>query len=462
MNLIPDGSISLVALPIMTALKGLHGAGTGGIEGGVKGLAQGAAVGSGIGGGGLIGAALGRALANGLPGGTLDPELGKNLGMGVGALSGGLLASQPFKTTNKIKKLSDKQRLEALEAKELGNSKKPTAEKLGQVAANSFIEKAAFFSSLPAPAQAALLQGGLGALLGGGLGGIKGLISPDEEIDEEGNPTGKRKSRLSSALRYGGIGAAAGGALGAFRGAAKSYMDGKRNEITSARRAADPGSRPEPKTTETDNKPKPTDSGDGKPLLRKNRGKAPVFIPSRKPEGNSGKMDYDALGKAKLKYMADPDMSDYIKSEEKDLELQKDLAGYGYSDSERKAKIIENTLTSPTALDMVYRQKLLDKAILNADRNAFIGRNYDPITKNPQDYITAYPKGKYEYSSEIGNVPYDKTRAREKAETQHAFETGSHALPPTPEMDRILSIIEDRLRAPRDRKFEYGPTTYKN
>ena len=59
--------------------------------------------------------------------------------------------------------------------------------------------------------------GGIGALLGGGLGGVKGLILPDAEVDEEGNPTGKRKGRLSSALRSGGMGALLGGALGAVR-----------------------------------------------------------------------------------------------------------------------------------------------------------------------------------------------------------------------------------------------------
>ena len=125
MSLVPDGAISLAALPIMTAVKGLHGAGTGGIEGGVKGLAQGAAVGGGIGGGGMLGAALGRALANSLPGGTIDPELAKNLGMGIGGIGGGLLAASPFKTTNKIKRLSDKQKLEKLE----GNEAKSKAKK---------------------------------------------------------------------------------------------------------------------------------------------------------------------------------------------------------------------------------------------------------------------------------------------------------------------------------------------
>lgn len=326
--------------------------------------------------------------------------------------------------------------------------------KLAEEAANNFIEKVAFFASLPAPAQAALLQGGLGALLGGGLGGIKGLVSPDEEVDEDGNPTGKRKSRLSSALRSGGIGAAAGGALGAFRGAAKTYLDGKRNELTSRQRAA--AMPPKPESTGDSNPPKSNDN-DGKPLLFKNRGKAPV-LPTRKPEAKEQKPDYEGLAIAKRKYMADPDMSDYIRHQEKLLEVQKSLVGYGYKDSEGKAKMIENALTSPTTLDMVYRQKLLDKAILNADRNAFIGRNYDPITKEPKDYITAYPKGKHEYLSEIGHVPYNKDRAQLGANTRYDWLAGSHALPPTPEMDKVLSVIEDRLRAPKDRKFEYGPT----
>lgn len=127
-----------------------------------------------------------------------------------------------------------------------------------------------------------------------------------------------------------------------------------------------------------------------------------------------------------------------------------------------EVKLIENTLTSPTTLDMIHRQKLLDKAILNADRNAFIGRNYDPITKKPGGVINVYPKGKYNHESTIHTVPMNKDLARYEARTSPDWSPVAHALPPTPQMDKILSVIEDRLRAPKDRKFEYGPPAYEN
>jgi hypothetical protein len=186
MSLVPDGAISLAALPIMTAVKGLHGAGTGGIEGGVKGLAQGAAVGGGIGGGGLLGAALGRALANSLPGGTIDHELAKNLGMGIGGLGGGLLAASPFRTTNKIKQLSDKQRLEKLEGNEAKSKAKKEEStekaahkllKLAKEAAEAPLDKKKKKKGLPSWL---LAPAGLGAAAG--LGGAYTLAS-DQHAD---------------------------------------------------------------------------------------------------------------------------------------------------------------------------------------------------------------------------------------------------------------------------------------
>ena len=182
-NGVQGGALSLSALPILAATKGLYGAGTGGLEGGIKGLAQGAVEGAGVAGGGILGSALGEGLSKTLPGGTLDPNLAKLLGMGLGGLGGGLLMGRPFRTTNKIKQLSDKQRLEKLEGNEAKSKAKKEEStekaahkllKLAKEAAEAPLDKKKKKKGLPSWL---LAPAGLGAAAG--LGGAH-LLASDE------------------------------------------------------------------------------------------------------------------------------------------------------------------------------------------------------------------------------------------------------------------------------------------
>jgi hypothetical protein len=191
--------------------------------------------------------------------------------------------------------------------------------------------------------------GGIGALLGGGLGGVKGLILPDAEVDEEGNPTGKRKGRLSSALRSGGMGAVLGGALGAGFGA-KSYRHDLREELNNKHK---------------DFVAKLNRNDDNKPLVspyideaQKVKSKALFNFPRSTIGGPN-----DAAIKDRLKYMIDPQMYEYIGKQRK---ISEEAAAdqirliteglYDKADAKGKLRAIsENSITSPTTLNMMSR-----------------------------------------------------------------------------------------------------------
>ena len=190
--------------------------------------------------------------------------------------------------------------------------------------------------------------GGIGALLGGGLGGVKGLILPDAEVDEEGNPTGKRKGRLSSALRSGGMGALLGGALGAGVGA-KSYNHGLREEMN--RKHEDFVAK--------------LNSNDDKSLV------SPYIDEAQKvkskalfnfPKSTIGGPD-DAAVQARIKHMIDPKMLDHMsylkqtadKYRAETIDALKENNPYGAGIFSRMTRRYENQLTSPTGLDMESR-----------------------------------------------------------------------------------------------------------
>ena len=214
--------------------------------------------------------------------------------------------------------------------------------------------------------------GGIGALLGGGLGGVKGLILPDAEVDEEGNSTGKRKGRLSSALRSGGMGALFGGALGAGVGA-KLYNHGLREEMN--RKHKDFVAK--------------LNSNDDKSLV------SPYIDDAQKvkskalfnfPKSTIGGPD-DAAMQARRKYMIDPNMLEYVFKQKK---LSEEAASdqirliteglYDKADAKGKLRAIsENSITSPTALDMAQRALLKQKG--------FIGDYALPMPKDIEENL---------------------------------------------------------------------------
>ena len=189
-NGVQGGVLSLSALPILAATKGLYGAGTGGLEGGIKGLAQGAVEGVGVAGGGILGSALGEGLSKTLPDGTLDPNLAKLLGMGLGGLGGGLLMGRPFKTTNKIKRLSDKQKLEKLE----GNEAKSKAKKEQEAP----VEKEA--RNLGLSSIKDISEGGRGAMMEHALKLLMQARAMARPTDEDLGGYGTNRDNFESAL----------------------------------------------------------------------------------------------------------------------------------------------------------------------------------------------------------------------------------------------------------------------
>jgi hypothetical protein len=215
--------------------------------------------------------------------------------------------------------------------------------------------------------------GGIGALLGGGLGGVKGLILPDAEVDEEGNPTGKRKGRLSSALRSGGMGALFGGALGAGVGA-KLYNHGLREEMNRKHK---------------DFVAKLNSNDDNKPLVapyideaQKVKAKALFNFPRSTIGGPN-----DAAAKVRSKYMIDPNMLEYVfkqkkLSEEAESDQIRLITEGLYDKADAKGKlraISENSITSPTALDMAQRALLKQKG--------FIGDYALPMPENIEEHL---------------------------------------------------------------------------
>ena len=209
-NGVQGGVLSLSALPILAATKGLYGAGTGGLEGGIKGLAQGAVEGAGVAGGGILGSALGEGLSKTLPGGTLDPNLAKLLGMGIGGLGGGLLMGRPFKTTNKIKRLSDKQKLEKLE----GNEAKSKAKKEQEAP----VEKEA--RNLGLSSIKDISEGGRGAMMEHALKLLMQARAMARPTDEDLGGYGTNRDNFESAL-------------GRIAGANAGAEDGDKLDVTS-------------------------------------------------------------------------------------------------------------------------------------------------------------------------------------------------------------------------------------
>ena len=209
-NGVQGGVLSLSALPILAATKGLYGAGTGGLEGGIKGLAQGAVEGVGVAGGGILGSALGEGLSKTLPGGTLDPNLAKLLGMGIGGLGGGLLMGRPFKTTNKIKRLSDKQKLEKLE----GNEAKSKAKKEQEAP----VEKEA--RNLGLSSIKDISEGGRGAMMEHALKLLMQARAMARPTDEDLGGYGTNRDNFESAL-------------GRIAGANAGAEDGDKLDVTS-------------------------------------------------------------------------------------------------------------------------------------------------------------------------------------------------------------------------------------
>jgi hypothetical protein len=191
------------ALPVATLAGGAYGAGSGGLEGAIRGAGQGAVRTLGIGGGGFIGGALGNAIGDS----NMDPKrrlLLTLLGAGAGAGLGHAATDSMFSRSNKVKNLSEKQRLAKLEANEAKAEKEAALD--------------------PAVANA-LGLGGIGAAAGGVLGSISGFADPghDEEVigeDENGRKIIRKvpKSRLAQALGSGLGGALAGGLGGAALG----------------------------------------------------------------------------------------------------------------------------------------------------------------------------------------------------------------------------------------------------
>jgi hypothetical protein len=188
--------------------------------------------------------------------------------------------------------------------------------------------------------------GGIGALLGGGLGGVKGLILPDAEVDEEGNPTGKRKGRLSSALRSGGIGALLGGALGAGVGA-KLNLHSQRKETNQKH-----------EDSLTDLNRDANKYLADRNEAQKVKSKALFNFPKSTIGGPN-----DAAIKDRLKYMIDPQMYEYIGKQKK---ISEEAAAdqirliteglYDKADAKGKLRAIsENSITSPTTLNMMSR-----------------------------------------------------------------------------------------------------------
>lgn len=185
-----SGTLSLAALPIWAATKGLAGAGTGGLDGGIKGLAQGTMEGAGAAGGGILGSAIGEGLSKSLPGGTLDPNLAKAIGMGLGGLGGGLLMGMPFKTTNKIKQLSDKQKLEKLEGNEAKNKAKKEQE--------APVEKEA--RNLGLSSMQDISEGGRGAMMEHALKLLMQARAMARPTDEDLGGYGTDRDNFESAL----------------------------------------------------------------------------------------------------------------------------------------------------------------------------------------------------------------------------------------------------------------------